>query len=149
VGSEGIFGIVTKVTLRVRPLPEHEEFLYFEFKSWEDVVKVGGVVTRWIGDEAAYSLDYSEEASRTGVISVRVYVFGYDKRIINHRKNLIVDICRANNGREGDPKIAEETFKRVVTGLPNIFTSGVWHFAMCGTIRINIMVKFECDHFSY
>jgi len=142
VGSEGIFGIVTKVALRVRPLPEHEEYLYFEFKNWEDVVNIGDVVTRWIGDEAAYSLDCSEEASKIGVIGVRVYVFGYDKRIVNYRKKLIADLCRANNGREGDPKVAEETFKKVVTGLSGIFASGVWHFAGCGTIPLHELPKY-------
>jgi len=142
VGSEGIFGIVTKAALRVRPLPEHEEFLYFEFKSWEDVVKVGDAVTRWIGDESAYSLDCSEEASKPGVIGVRIYVFGYDRRIVNYRKGLITKICLANNGKKGDSKIAEETFKRVVTGLPNIFASGVWHFAGCGTVPIKELPKY-------
>lgn len=142
VGSEGIFGIVTKVALRVRPLPKHEEFLYFEFNSWDDVVKVGDAVTRWIGDEIAYSLDCSEEASKIGVIGVRVYVFGYDRCIINYRRKLISDICRTNNGREGNPKVAEETFKKVVTGLPDIFASGVWHFAGCGTIPIQELPKY-------
>lgn len=67
------------MALRVRPLSKHEEFLYFEFKSWEDVAKVGDALTRWIGDEAAYSLDCSEEASKTGIIGVRIFVFGYDR----------------------------------------------------------------------
>ncbi|MEM2105251.1 MAG: FAD-binding oxidoreductase [Candidatus Bathyarchaeia archaeon] len=142
VGSEGIFGIITKVALRVRPVPEHEKFLYFEFNSWEDVVKVGDAVTRWIGDEAAYSLDCSEEASKVGVVGVRVYVFGYDRHIVDYRKNQIANICRANNGVEGNPKIAEETFKKVVTGLPDIFASGVWHFAGCGTVPISELPKY-------
>jgi FAD/FMN-containing dehydrogenase len=142
VGSEGIFGIVTKVALRVRPLPEHEEFLYFEFDDWEDIVKVGDAITRWIGDEAAYSLDCSEEASKAGAVGMRVYVFGYDRHIVDYRKKLIADVCRANNGREGDPKVAEETFKKVVTGLPGIFASGVWHFAGCGTVPIHELPKY-------
>jgi FAD/FMN-containing dehydrogenase len=142
IGSEGIFGIVTKVALRVRPLPEHEEFLYFEFEDWEDIVEVGDAVTRWIGDEMAYSLDCSEEATQKGKIGVRIYVFGYDKYIVDHRRKLIENICQTNNGREGDPKNAEETFKNVVTGLPAIFASGVWHFAGCGTIPIHDLPKY-------
>lgn len=142
IGSEGIFGIVTKVALRVRPLPEHEEFLYFEFNDWEDIVKVGDRVTRWIGDEAVYSLDCSEEASKSEVISARIYTFGYDKHIVNYRKKFIENLCKANNGREGDPKIAEETFKKVVTGLPEIFAHGVWHFTGCGTIPIHNLPKY-------
>jgi FAD/FMN-containing dehydrogenase len=142
MGSEGIFGIVTKIALRVRPLPENEQFLYFVFNDWEDIVKVGDTVTRWIGDEPAYSLNCYEEASKAGVIGVRIYVFGYDNHIVAYRKRLIMDICRTNNGKEGDPRIAEEAFKKVVIGWPEIFTSGVWHFAGCGTIPIRELPKY-------
>ncbi len=142
IGSEGIFGIATKVALRIRPLPEHEEFLHFEFDSWEDVVRVGDVATREVGDEAAYSLDCSEEASKIGTVSVRIHVFGYNQYALSRRKKLLTKICQKFNGRELDPEIAKNTFSKVVEGLPEIFAAGVWHFAGCGTVPLRELPKY-------
>lgn len=142
VGSEGIFGITTEVVLRVRPLPEHEEFLFFEFNNWEDVTEVGEAVTRFIGDEMAYSLDSGESAAEFGKIGVRIYIFGYDKEIVEYRKNRVRRICLENNGREGAAENASEFFNKVVTGLHDIFAAGVWHFAGCGTVPIRSLPKY-------
>jgi FAD/FMN-containing dehydrogenase len=142
IGSEGILGIATKVALRVRPLPENEEFLHFEFDNWENVVKVGDTATRNVGDEIAYSLDCSEEASKVGIISVKIHVFGYDKVTVQYRKRLLTSICQRSGGRKRDPKVAEDTFRKVVDGLPGIFASGVWHFAGCGTIPLYELPKY-------
>lgn len=142
IGSEGIFGIATKVALRVRPLPEHEEYLYFDFKNWGDMTKVGDAVTRFIGDEMAYSLDSGESAAEPGKIGVRIYVFGYEKEIVEYRKNSIRSVCLKNNGEEGDARNASEFFNKVVTGLHDIFASGVWHFAGCGTVPICELPKY-------
>lgn len=142
IGSEGIFGVITKVALRLRPSPEHEEFLYFDFKRWEDVVEVGDAVTHFIGDEMAYSLDCGESAAEPGRIGVRIYVFGYEREVIEHRKNRIRGICAKNNGEEGDARNASEFFNKVVTGLPGIFAEGTWHFAGCGTVPIRQLPKY-------
>ncbi|MEM2249353.1 MAG: FAD-binding oxidoreductase [Candidatus Bathyarchaeia archaeon] len=142
IGSEGIFGIATKVALRIRPLPEHEDFLHFEFDDWEDVVRVGDAATREVGDEMAYSLDCGEEASKMGVVSVRIHVFGYNRQIMQCRKRLLTKICRENNGKERDPDIAKNSFSKVVAGLPGIFAAGVWHFAGCGTVPIHELPKY-------
>lgn len=142
IGSEGIFGIITKIALRVRPLSEYERFLYFDFADWENVVEVGDAVTQCIGDEMAYSLDCGESAAEPGKISVRIYIFGYDKKIIEYRKNKVRELCIKNNGKEGDAKQASEFFNKVVTGLPDIFASGVWHFAAPGTVPMHKLPKF-------
>lgn len=39
LGSEGRFGIITKATMRVHPLPEHEAFYGAFFKSWKDGIQ--------------------------------------------------------------------------------------------------------------
>lgn len=142
IGSEGIFGIATKIALRVRPLPEHEEFLYFIFEDWSDIVKIGDAVTRFVGEEMVHSLDCGESAAEPGKIGVRIYVFGYEKEIVEYRKNGIRGICLKNNGEEGDVKNASEFFNKVVTGLPDIFAAGVWHFAGCGTVPIRELPKY-------
>lgn len=142
IGSEGIFGIATKIALRVRPLPEREEFLYFEFENWKDIVNVGDAVTRFVGDEMAYSLDCGESAAEFGKIDVRIHIFGYEKETIMHRKNKIRDICLKNNGKEGNAENAFEFFNKVVTGLHDIFAIGVWHFAGCGTVPIHELPKY-------
>jgi len=142
IGSEGIFGVATKVALRIRPLPEHEDFLHFEFDKWEDVVKVGDAATRWVGDETAYSLDCSEEASKLGTISVRIHVFGYNQHTVGYRKRLLAKICRECNGRKRDSDVAKNMFTKVVTGLSEIFAAGVWHFAGCGTVPLYELPKY-------
>ena len=142
IGSEGIFGIATKVALRIRPLPEHEDFLHFEFNNWEDVVKVGDAATHEVGDEVAYSLDCVEEASKMGNISVRIHVFGYNRHTIYYRKRLLSEVCLKNKGKKRDPNIAKNTFSKVVTGLPEIFAAGVWHFAGCGTVPLHELPKY-------
>ncbi len=142
IGSEGILGIITKVALRVRPLPEKEEFLYFEFNDWRDVVETGDAATREIGDEFAYSLDCSEEASSMGNIGVKIYVFGYDQHIIEYRKRVLTKTCQKNNGKKRDSNIAKDTFMKVVTGLSEIFAAGVWHFAGCGTVPLHQLPRY-------
>ncbi len=142
IGSEGIFGITTKIALRVRPLPEHEEYLYFNFQNWEDIVEVGDAATRFVGDEMAYSLDCGESAAEPEKIDVRIHVFGYEKELVAYRKNRIRSVCEKNNGEEGDAKNASEFLNKVVTGLPDIFAAGVWHFAGCGTVPIRELPKY-------
>ena len=142
IGSEGILGILTEVTLRVRPVPEAEEYLFFTFNQWQDVVKVGDAITRHVGDELAYSLDTGESALEPGKIGVRIQVFGYEKEIIEHRRGKIREICEKNNGIEGDPQNSADFFSRVVTGLKDIFAAGVWHFSGCGAIPIYALPKY-------
>jgi len=142
IGSEGILGIAAKFALRVRPLPKEEEFLYFDFKDWEDVANVGEAVTGFIGDEMAYSFSCGESEAEPRKIGVRIQVFGYEKRIIEYRRDRIRSLCLENNGEEGDAKNAFEYFNKVVTGLHNIFASGVWHFAGCGTVPIRELPKY-------
>ena len=142
IGSEGTLGILTKVTLRVRPVPEYEEYLFFNFNQWQDIVKVGDAITRSFGDELAYSLDTGESAQEPGKINARIQVFGYEKGIIEYRRSRIREICIKNDGIEGDSRNSADFFNRVVTGLKDIFAGGVWHFSGCGAIPIHALLKY-------
>jgi glycolate oxidase len=142
IGSEGIFGVASKIVLRIRPLPNHEEFLYFNFEDWSDIANVGDAVTRFVGDELAYGFRANASAVEPGKIAVRIFVFGYEKQIIEFRKKKIRSICMKNNGTEGDSSNSSGFFAKVVTGLDGIFAQGVWHFSGCGTIPIGEIIKY-------
>lgn len=142
IGSEGTLGILTEVTLRVRPVPEVEEYLFFTFNRWQDVVEVGDAVTKPVGDELAFGFDTSEYAGGLGKIYTRVHLFGYDTESVRYRREKIEDICLKNSGKEGDSHNSEDFFSRALTGLKGIFSDGVWHFAGCGAIPIRALPRF-------
>ncbi|MBO3754417.1 MAG: FAD-binding oxidoreductase [Candidatus Brockarchaeota archaeon] len=142
IGSEGILGIATKCAIRIRPLPQHEEFLYFEFKNWEDIVNVADEVTYLTGDEMAHTIDCGELAAEPSKITARIAVFGYERAIIEYRKNKILNLCLKNNGIEGDVENASAFFNKVVSGLHDIFVAGVWHFPGCGSVPMRELPRY-------
>lgn len=136
VGSGGILGILTEITLRVRPVPEVEYYLSFAFNRWEDVEKVGDALTRPIGDELAYSFRAAQAPSleverehgrRTLKIESSAWVCGYSKGEAEFRRRMIKEICSKAGGMEEDPKTAE-TFYSYLWGFMDVFAIGVHHY---------------------
>jgi len=133
IGSGGELGIVTEVTLRVSPIPL-DAYMYFSFDRWQDVERVGDELTRPVGDELAYSLEYSK-AMPTAVgkitgaeIDVKIWTCGYSREELEFRCSTVRDICGKAGGKEGDPMISEKIYHRdngsLWGGLRDYFETG-------------------------
>jgi FAD/FMN-containing dehydrogenase len=129
IGSGGELGVITEVTLRVTPLPL-DAYLYFDFENLEEVERVGDEVTRPVGDELAFHLDYyrGESIDRKAGVEVRVWVYGYTEEELDFRTRRLREICSSAGGIEGDAKKTEITHHRdhgfLWGGLTDYFDPG-------------------------
>lgn len=129
IGSGGELGVITEVTLRVTPIPL-DGYMYFDFGRFQDLERVGDEVTRPVGDELAFHLEYGTTGTLeegTG-IEVRVWTYGYTEKELEFRTERVRDICTGEGGTEGDPKKAEMTHHRdygfLWGGLTDYFDPG-------------------------
>jgi len=140
IGSEGTLGIITEVTLRVRPAPEKEEYLYFVFKNWKNVEKVGSLICRPFGDELAYTFYAFQEGADLENIHCFIHVYGYSSEEAELRVKKIKEICGRHDGKEQDPEPVKAMYESKWF-LSDIFERGVWHF-VGGSVPINNLVPF-------
>lgn len=143
IGSEGTLGIITEVTLRVRPRPDVEGYLTFNFDKWGDFMEVGDTITCQVGDELAQGLQAGEESGSPGNVVANFHLSGYDSEILGYRTRKIREICRSHGGKEDDGSSSREFFSRATSGLRNIFAEGVWHFAGDGYVPIRRLPEFS------
>ncbi len=126
IGSGGELAVITQVTMRVTPIPL-DDYLYFDFSSYEEVEKVGDEVTRPVGDELALHVDHYKAGVGTGV-ELRVWTYGYTKEELDFRSGRMRDICSRAGGVEGDPKKTEVSHHRdhgyLWGGLTDYFVPG-------------------------
>jgi len=129
IGSGGELGVITEVTLRVTPIPL-DAYMFFEFPGLENVEKVGDEVTRPVGDELVFHLEYTKGGCvSTGPgAEARVWTYGYTEKELEFRCERIRDICEKAGGKEGDPKKTEVTHHRdhgyLWGGLTDYFEPG-------------------------
>lgn len=137
IGAEGILGVCTELTLRVRPATDIRERMVATMKTLDDVIELGHFVNRNVGDEYLQGFYLWVDPSTPAVFIVMMDVFGYEKEIVEHRKNRVLGKIQELGGTMGDRAAADDYYGRILTGLTEIFTAGVWHFFGSGSLRID------------
>lgn len=124
VGSAGTLGVITEVYLRISPMPEAEEYLYFVFKRYQDVEKVADAVTRRVGDELTFSFSTFQTASNLKEVPAYMWVQG-SKEECRSKSSQIKRICVNSHGKEGDPNEGEAYYEMAWGKLRDYFAKGV------------------------
>lgn len=137
IGAEGILGICTELTLRIKPVSDIKERLLTVMSSLDDVIEFGHFINRYVGDEYLQGIYLWVEPSAPESFTVMMDIFGYEKEIVDHRRKRIVEWLGEHKYELLDPAPANDYFDRILTGLTDIFTAGVWHFFASGSIAID------------
>jgi glycolate oxidase len=137
IGAEGILGICTELTMRIRPATDIKERLLAVMPSLDSVIEFGHFINRHIGDEYLQGIYLWVDPNTPEVFLLMMDIFGYEEEIVEHRKKKIVEKVKELGGEFGDTAPANDYFDRTLTGLTDIFTAGVWHFFGSGTLRID------------
>lgn len=69
LGSEGRFGIITRATLRVRPLPQEDAFYAFFFREWESGVEAVRKIIQAGAPVCMLRLSDAQETETTFILS--------------------------------------------------------------------------------
>lgn len=137
LGAEGILGVCTELTVRVRPATDIKERLFATMKSLDDVIKFGHFINRNVGDEYLQGIYLWVDPNAPDVFLVMMDIFGYEKEIIEHRKKRILEKIKELGGQLGDPAPANDYYNHILSGMTDIFATGVWHFFGAGCTRID------------
>jgi len=137
IGAEGILGICTELTLRIRPAVDISERMTAILPKLDDVIEFGHFINRHVGDEFLQGIYLWVDPTAPDVFFLMMDIFGYEDKIIAHRKKLIVDKIKELGGEIGDRAPADDYYGRILTGLTDLFKAGVWHFFGSGSLRID------------
>ena len=137
IGAEGILGVCTELTVRIRPTTEVSERLTATMKTLDDVIEFGHFINRHVGDEYMQGIYLWVDPSAPEVFFLMMDIFGYEQEIVEHRKKKILEKLKKLGGEVGDRAPADDYFGRILTGLTDLFTTGVWHFFGSGSLRID------------
>jgi FAD/FMN-containing dehydrogenase len=137
IGAEGILGICTELTMRIRPASDIKERLLAVMPSIDSVIEFGHFINWHVGDEYLQGIYLWVDPNTPDTFVVMMDIFGYEKEIVEHRKKKILEKIRELGGEMGDRAPADDYFERTLTGLTDIFVTGVWHFFGSGTLRID------------
>jgi len=110
IGAEGIFGVITKATVRIFPLPEREEKLGYVFDNFED--GFNAVMEMRMRKITPSVLDMGEEAygfsdpTQEYQTELFILVEGF-KEEVEAKKRRIEEICEKHGGRKLGGRWAE------------------------------------------
>lgn len=144
IGAEGILGICTELTMRIRPVTDIKERLLAIMPSLDSVIEFGHFINWHVGDEYLQGVYLWVDPNAPDTFTVMMDIFGYEKEIVEHRKQRLVDKVKELGGSIGDRAPADDYFGHILTGLTDLFVTGVWHFFGAGTLRIDD-IKFMYD----
>jgi len=104
IGAEGTLGVITEAVLRIHPLPEERNFLFYSFNSFEQAYKsLLKVLRRGLNPTSSYVEGYRDEQEA----SVFLYYEGV-KEIVKAQVKLAASILEAEGGAKLDEKVAKE-----------------------------------------
>ncbi|RDE14102.1 MAG: hypothetical protein C4K48_07230 [Candidatus Thorarchaeota archaeon] len=144
IGAEGILGICTELTMRIRPATDFKERLIAVMPSLDSVIEFGHFINRNVGDEYLQGIYLWVDPNAPDVFTLMMDIFGYEAEIVEHRKKKLSEEVKKLGGSLGDRGPADDYFGHILTGLTDIFATGVWHFFGAGTLRIDD-IKFVYD----
>ncbi len=120
VGSEGIFGIVTKATLRVYPISDGFEILALAFDSFEDGwTAMNEMLDKEIIPHTLHLMDkqfldnlrrVTTENPEEGAMII-VALEAPTKKEVKKSKDALLEICAKNRGRDLGSEIAHEEWE--------------------------------------
>jgi glycolate oxidase len=137
IGAEGILGICTELSLRIRPVTDISERLTAVFPTLDEVVEFGHFINRDVGDEYLSGIYLWVDPTAPDVFFTMMELFGYEEEIVQHRKKRILEKIAELGGEVGDRAPADDYYDRILTGLTDLFKAGVWHFFGSGSLRID------------
>jgi FAD/FMN-containing dehydrogenase len=137
LGAEGILGVCTELTLRVRPAVDFRERMSAILPTLDDVVEFGHFINRHVGDEYLQGIYLWVAPDNPDLFFVMMDIFGYETEIVEHRKKKILEKIAELGGEIADRAPADDYYDRILTGLTDLFTAGVWHFFGAGSLRID------------
>jgi len=144
IGAEGILGICTELTMRIRPTTDIKERLVAVMPTIDSVIEFGHFINRHVGDEYLQGIYLWVDPNTPEVFLLMMDIFGYEVEIVEHRKKKLIEKVKELGGELGDRAPADDYFGRILTGLTDLFNTGVWHFFGAGTLRIDD-IKFMYD----
>jgi len=144
IGAEGTLGICTEITVRIRPATDIQERLLATMPSLDSVIEFGHFINRHVGDEYLQGIYLWVDPTAPEVFTLMMDIFGYEEEIVNHRRDKIIAKVKELGGEFGDRAPADDYFGHILTGLTDLFVTGVWHFFGSGTLRIDD-IKFMYD----
>lgn len=105
LGSEGTLGLITKVTLKIHPIPETRKFHAFLFKTMREAMRAGATIMRSRLRPCVIRLYDEPETARLikrvlGIDREGAYlVFGFDgpEDMVNLEMAHALEICRREN----------------------------------------------------
>ncbi len=137
IGSEGILGVCTELTLRIRPVSSKKIRMVAIVDSLDKVIEFGHFINRHVGDEYLQGSYFWVDPTAPDVFILMMDLFGYEDEILEFRKKRIIEKISELGGKLEDPTPANDYYDRVLTGLTDIFATGVWHFFGSGSLRID------------
>jgi len=116
VGAEGVFGIVTAVTVKLQFMPKARQFAVFAFDNLKDGIEAGRqimttglkppVIRLYDVHGASTSLARATETEFTTPIMVMMFD-GYYPEMVKIETEVASRICQAQNGTELSPSIGD------------------------------------------
>ncbi|NMC11559.1 MAG: FAD-binding oxidoreductase [Chloroflexi bacterium] len=104
IGSCGTLGIITKVALRIRRIPEVEDFLFYAFDQLDDIVDAVSAIQRQAAATFAIGIFGGPKPDDIPG-NYFLHVIIRDSRLhAEERKRACEVICQTFNGRPQDPK---------------------------------------------
>jgi FAD/FMN-containing dehydrogenase len=137
IGAEGILGVCTELTIRIRPTSDIKERLLAIMPSLDSVIEFAHFINRNVGDEYLQGIYLWIDPNTPEVFTLMMDIFGYEEAIVEYRKKKLIEKVKELGGELGDRAPADDYFGHVLTGLSDLFNTGVWHFFGAGTLRID------------
>ncbi|RLI50925.1 MAG: hypothetical protein DRP09_19655, partial [Candidatus Thorarchaeota archaeon] len=110
IGAEGILGVCTELSVRIRPTTDVVERLTAVMKSLDDVVEFGHFINRYVGDEYLQGIYLWVDPTAPDVFLLMMDIFGYEREIVDHRKKRILEKLDELGAEIGDRAPADEYF---------------------------------------
>jgi FAD/FMN-containing dehydrogenase len=111
IGSEGVFGIITEVTLRVFPKPESTNIYALSFDSFESGFK--SIMEIYSLDLRPFLVDFAEEFSAAGTKHDIILYLGFDgfDEEVQTASQRGLQICHRHGATQLEPEVAGAFWK--------------------------------------
>lgn len=147
IGSQGVFGIITEVALKIYPIPQYVEFCSYWFDSYE-----AGFVAMYKIQQTGYISDgiialgrntvqiMAHEAPEKALSVIAFTIESNDERIAKAQKDVCEGIALKENGKDLGPEVAKRAAYDKIGKMYRIEMSWGASTAWLGAIPTNEMI---------